>query len=293
MEDIKDIYTRVYKKCPQDGETLYKFIMAMMKNKNISERGNYAGVHKDILLAGNFGIGKTTMVRECAKELNLPFHEFIASTNGGIDLGFDENFYDVINELWLENDDEFLNGVILINNLEEIFIHNAQKNLGNYIKKQTLEISDTIVHLDNIIYVGEFDISNYLNKSNFTAKFRIDKLFSRKNRDALIKKELWRQYNSRIYKVFNSRDMRNIFSRQIIMPDLDKEDIRRVLLNSSISEYQEFLSHLDIDEFGGFTNKEVIDYIVSSVNESPLKLNAISPILENLYIDAKKHVKKP
>lgn len=77
------------------------------------------------------------------------------------------------------------------------------------------------------------------------------------------------------------------------MPDLDKEDIRRVLLNSSISEYQEFLSHLDIDEFGGFTNKEVIDYIVSSVNESPLKLNAISPILENLYIDAKKHVKKP
>ena len=233
------------------------------------------------------------MVRECAKELNLPFHEFIASTNGGIDLGFDENFYDVINELWLENDDELLNGVILINNLEEIFIHNAQKNLGNYIKKQTLEISDTIVHLDNIIYVGEFDISNYLNKSNFTAKFRIDKLFSRKNRDALIKKELWRQYNSRIYKVFNSRDMRNIFSRQIIMPDLDKEDIRRVLLNSSISEYQEFLSHLDIDEFGGFTNKEVIDYIVSSVNESPLKLNAISPILENLYIDAKKHVKKP
>ena len=155
-----------------------------------------------------------------------------------------------------------------------------------------LEISDTIVHLDNIIYVGEFDISNYLNKSNFTAKFRIDKLFSRKNRDALIKKELWRQYNSRIYKVFNSRDMRNIFSRQIIMPDLDKEDIRRVLLNSSISEYQEFLSHLDIDEFGGFTNKEVIDYIVSRVNESPLKLNAISPILENLYIDAKKTYKK-
>lgn len=109
MEDIKDIYMRVYKKCPQDGETLYKFIMAMMKNKNISECGNYAGVHKDILLAGNFGIGKTTMVRECAKELNLPFHEFIASTNGGIDLGFDENFYDVINELWLENDDELLN----------------------------------------------------------------------------------------------------------------------------------------------------------------------------------------
>ena len=107
-----------------------------MKNKNISERGNYAGVHKDILLAGNFGIGKTTMVRECAKELNLPFHEFIASTNGGIDLGFDESFYEIINELRLENRDELLTGVVLIDNLDEVFLNNTQKSLGNYMKNR-------------------------------------------------------------------------------------------------------------------------------------------------------------
>lgn len=39
MEDIKDIYMRVYKKCPQDGETLYKFIMALMKIKTYQNVG--------------------------------------------------------------------------------------------------------------------------------------------------------------------------------------------------------------------------------------------------------------
>lgn len=295
MENIKDIYNTIYKKCPQDGETLYKLIKVMMHNKNISDKGNYAGVHKNILLAGNFGIGKTTMIRECAKAFNLPFHELDASLQYGIDLGFDESFYEIINELRLENRDELLTGVVLIDNLDEVFLSNTQKSLGNYMKNRTMEVSDNNVFLDNIIYVGEFDIGNYLKKSsfNFNVKLSLDKIFSKKKRAAFVNNETLKQYNKMIYSVFNSRDMWNMFAEHIIMPDLDKEAIRKILEDSPMSEYQEFLSQLDIDEFCGFTNKKVVDYVVSSVMNSPLKLNAVSTILNDLYIDGKKHVKKP
>lgn len=293
--NIKDVFENVYKRCPQDGETLYKLLSTMMMNKNIFNKGNYTGFHKNVLFAGNFGIGKTTMVKECAKALDLPFHELFVpnSKEDNKYLEFDESFYEMVRELYLENKGGLLEGIVLIHNLDEVFALHNQKFLGNCLGCKIMDVDDEFVYLDNITYVGEFDIDNYLRHYKFSVKFSIDKLFSKKKREAFFRNDLIRQYNNEIYKVLNSRDMWNMFHEHIIMPDLDKDSIRRVLLNSSISEYQAFLSNLDIDDFSGFTNKEVIDYIVSKVSSNSIKLNAISPILKELYIDAKKNVKKP
>ena len=78
----KDVFAKVYKNCPQDENALYGIIMSVLNNEDLynlseNEKKKLKLVHENILLDGDFGIGKTTMAEEVARSLDLPFYKFI------------------------------------------------------------------------------------------------------------------------------------------------------------------------------------------------------------------------
>ena len=158
---VKDVFTKVYRNCPQDKSALIRLIMQVHTNQNIYNKkenkdkyseNDYKAKHENILLDGDFGIGKTTMVEEVAKAFKIPFYKFLFPKIGNI-VSSDillQNFNDIFANMYNENGHNTkLTGIVLIDELEKVLEFDCFNMLDNIISMFYI-----IWHLNGIICSG-------------------------------------------------------------------------------------------------------------------------------------------
>lgn len=172
---VKDVFTKVYRNCPQDKSALIRLIMQVHTNQNIYNKkenkdkyseNDYKAKHENILLDGDFGIGKTTMVEEVAKAFKIPFYKFLFPKIGNI-VSSDillQNFNDIFANMYNENGHNTkLTGIVLIDELEKVLEFDCFNMLDNIISMKCFSLydenSDSYIILDisNVTFVGEIN----------------------------------------------------------------------------------------------------------------------------------------
>ncbi len=293
---MKNVYENVLKKCPQDGGALRTLISRLYLNNQSYERDDI--VHKNILLAGDYGIGKTTMVKEVSKALNIPFCEVSICNNELGESNIFSVFDEALDEIVCESDEDKVKGIVYIRSLEDLIYNNQLAVLPSFINKKYYfddEVSEVGENIDisGITYIGEVNIDKLVLKNPVSVKVRRSFKLSHTKEQlvAVINKACEDFYSKMIYEYLNSKEAWDIFPEHIIMTSLSKEDVRNIVVNSSISDYMHLISQLSDDEFIMFSNGEVIDYVVDGVINSPIRLNAISPIFSDLLDKASKQKK--
>lgn len=163
---VKDAFKDVYKNCPQDKQALIRFIMQVHTNQCIYNGTSNNVKHENVLLDGDFGIGKTTMAEEVAKVFGIPFYKFLFPKIGGvIDSGILSNVLnDIFENMYNENEhNKKLNGLIVIDELEKALNFDCLNMLDNIIGMKYYSLYDSNselyinVDISNITFVGEIN----------------------------------------------------------------------------------------------------------------------------------------
>ena len=163
---VKDVFKDVYKNCPQDKQALIRFIMQVHTNQCIYNGTSNNVKHENVLLDGDFGIGKTTMAEEIAKVFGIPFYKFLFPKIGGvIDSGILSSVLnDIFENMYNENEhNKKLNGLIVIDELEKALNFDCLNMLDNIIGMKYYSLYDSNselyinVDISNITFVGEIN----------------------------------------------------------------------------------------------------------------------------------------
>lgn len=137
--------------CIQD-EPLRKLIWILDKNFN----SDY-NIKQNILLIGERGSGKTTMLRETAELMEIPMGEIYNMFLPG---GFNVNlFYNGVSQVM--SDSSTGEGILLLHDFQNSFIYGTSDVFNSMIASGTLELGEgNYWDVSNITFVGEIDTTN-------------------------------------------------------------------------------------------------------------------------------------
>lgn len=295
----KDVFAKVYKNCPQDENVLYGIIMSVLNNENLynlsdDEKEKLKLVHENVLIDGDFGIGKTTMVEEVARSLNLPFYKFIIPKVGN-DFSWQlliSNFNDVYRNIYMKDKNPKLHGVIVIEELEKILSADCLSYLDSVINLESFMIYDNDlrenVNLDisNITYIGEVNrdrAADYVNVSIDPDSYK-DVLAENEDislrdkeilKHVLIHLDMENQRNLIINYFENSPSMWHVFQKHINFKKLDASSIKLILRDSEFSKYKALASMFDGEDYLKFLNDKLIDGLAKELESNPNRLCSI------------------
>lgn len=295
----KDVFAKVYKNCPQDENALYGIIMSVLNNEDLynlseNEKKKLKLVHENILLDGDFGIGKTTMAEEVARSLDLPFYKFIIPKVGS---GFPyqlliSNFNDVYRNIYVKNGNPKLHGVVVFEELEKILSADCLSYLDSVINLESFMIYDNDlrenVNLDisNITYIGEVNrdrAADYVNVSIDPDSYK-DVLAENEDislrdkeilKHVLIHLDMENQRNLIINHFENSPSMWHVFQKHINFKKLDASSIKLILRDSEFSKYKALASMFDGEDYLKFLNDKLIDGLAKELESNPNRLCSI------------------
>ena len=133
-------------------EPLKKLIWVLDKNFN----SDY-NMKQNILLIGERGSGKTTMLREVAELMEIPMGEIYNMFLPG---GFNVNlFYNGVSQMM--RDSSTGKGILLLHDFQNSFIYGTSDVFNAMIASGVLELGeDSYWDVSNITFIGEIDITN-------------------------------------------------------------------------------------------------------------------------------------
>lgn len=133
-------------------EPLRKLIWVLDKNFN----SDY-NIKQNILLIGERGSGKTTMLRETAELMEIPMGEIYNMFLPG---GFNVNlFYNGVSQIM--SDSSTGEGILLLHDFQNSFIYGTSDVFNSMIASGTLELGEgNYWDVSNITFVGEIDTTN-------------------------------------------------------------------------------------------------------------------------------------
>lgn len=133
-------------------EPLKKLIWVLNKNFN----SDY-NMKQNILLIGERGSGKTTMLREVAELMEIPMGEiYNMFTTGGFNVNL---FYNGVSQMM--RDSSTGKGILLLHDFQNSFIYGTSDVFNAMIASGVLELGeDSYWDVSNITFIGEIDITN-------------------------------------------------------------------------------------------------------------------------------------
>ena len=133
-------------------EALRKLIWVLDKNFNFDYN-----IKQNILLIGERGSGKTTMLKETAELMEIPIGEIY---NMFTPSGFNVNlFYNGVSQMM--QDSSTGKGILLLHDFQNSFIYGTSEVFNAMIASGTLELNEgTYWDVSNITFVGEIDTTN-------------------------------------------------------------------------------------------------------------------------------------
>lgn len=285
--------------CVQD-EALKKIIRVL--NHNL----NYSNFKQNILLIGERGSGKTTMIKEVANLFDINVSEvYDAFKDGEINL---ELFYTAFCSLYSSS--EGFNGLLLMHDYQDGYIHGNVTDFNSMIASNALNLGDHgIIDVSNVTFVGEIDTTGMedifceptdsydLNDEKFDdpilallqqAINSTSKVYVDEDGNVSLDFRFMKKIINSIRNRFLSTNCSNAFPLKIYMDAMDTNEILNAL-SSPISALNLYKDDLD-DEY--INSSEFMKNVAYQVLESGEGLHFISKAIENTALkDYKKNEK--
>ena len=311
---LKDVFADVYKTCPQDEMALCEIIASILNNENIYKSDDNVNrllglSHENILIDGDFGIGKTTMVEEVAKVLNIPFYKFpFSKVNDEVVWNLlVGNFRDIFTMMYRKNHNPRLHGVIVIEEMERILDDDSLIVLDGIIDFDDFKIYDddlkenVTLDISNITFVGEVNRNramDYVSVPDFNISF-LSKTNTQDNSDetktevqddeikkisqkALIDFAKMKLLERKIDYIENSAVMWHVFQKHIKFEKIDKDSIKIILRDSYISKYKALVSSLGVDDYLSFFDDKLLDGLAELLAEDYNKLYSVPSCFQEI-----------
>ena len=282
--------------CIQD-KALQKLVWALYNNFYNDS------VKQNILLIGDRGTGKTTMLKEAADLMDIPFGEVHNAfsfddinmnllVNGLVQLGMNSDNYE---------------GVLLLHDFQDAFIRGHSLEFNAMVASNILNLNNYgYFNTSNICFVGEIDTDNVrdifgndmilsdLDTNNFTSPTLsiIQSYLTNANRikeDEDGNKSANIGFEKYISNVIKSRFLASttldVFKQRIYMEDMGASDIVKALSSpiSSLNLYKDDL----LEDY--VSSEEFVRKVAGYILESGEGLHAINAAIENTFMNDYKH----
>lgn len=275
--------------CNQDN-ALKELVWITMQNQKLVRP-------KNVLLIGELGSGKSTMVECLASKLNIPF----ASISGvWTSNGFNNSIlYDGFSRLYLSNNKESCKGTILIKDMRECFIYGGFSSICSLITSGSFIYNDRFMDISEVMFVGEIDNNNledcFVQKPEYTLE-NLDDVFLPENCDIDEIKRILEdiaefgmdldvspdvfsdEFRLALKRTFLSIECSKAFSKKIFMKQMSVDDICNVLV-SPISELQIYRDDLREE----YVNSSLfINSVASHIKESTIGLHDLDEAVHDV-----------
>ena len=240
--------------CNQD-KALKELVWTIIRNQKLSRP-------KNVLLVGELGSGKSTMVELTAQKMGIPFAEMSGfCTPQGL---VSTVFYNACSKLFLQNDCDNCKGIVLIHDMKDIFLCGGFLTLNSIITSGSFTYNRHFIDISDIMFIGEIDNNGledcFIEKPVFTIENIDEAIYpSEYNGDEVrnliadlidfageidnIDDVYLDQYREAIRKEFLSPQCNKLFNKKIFMDTMEVEGIKKAL-TSPVSELQTYSDDL-------------------------------------------------
>lgn len=246
----REVYEKLNEQLCNQSKALQDLIWILDRNKKLPRPQN-------ILLLGKFGAGKTTLVRETAKEMQIPLAEISGFYDSEIcSYRSDEDNLPDVNNQKLELAINYLetqnqkSGIVLIHNMEKCFIYGGYSSLINLITTGLLKSGDYLYDISKVTFIGEvntnlledcfptnnsYTIEDFENGIDWDTKDEVRKFITNMMRidipendeeEKLIEEN---ELRIRIKEDFLSKTCMQVFNKRIFLEDVTLEDMKKVV----------------------------------------------------------------
>lgn len=297
--EVKEIYNELSSfLCNQD-DALKELVWNISQNAKLDKP-------KNILLVGEFGSGKTTMVNFTAQMMDIPIANVSNfCVNGNLDLSV---FYNAFAKLYLDNEREGCKGIVLIQDMRNCFLYGGFSALSSIITAGSFVYNNFIFDLSDTMFIGEIDNNGledcFVTKPVYTLENMDEALLEDNIQDELdclvmdLADDLenndfsMENYNKKIRKLirraFLSIECNKTFNKKIFMNVMQMEDICKAL-NSPISELQIYKDDLCEDYIA---SPNFIYSVAGHIKESAVGLHDLDEaVREVARFDSKRKLK--
>ena len=275
--------------CNQDS-ALKDLVWTIAQNQKLSRPRN-------ILLVGQLGSGKSTMVEFTAQKMEIP----IVSISGlCTSNGYESKvLFDAFTRLFVENDREDCHGIVLIQDMRDCFIYGGFSDLCSLITSGTFCFNNRIFDISQTMFIGEIDNNNledcFISKPVYTLE-NLDEAFLPENCDRDEIKTIIEDliqfgneiecapdiyndiYREALRRTFLSIECSKAFSKKIFMENMQMEDIESAL-TSPISELHIYADDL-CEEY--IKSSHFINSVAGHIRESMIGLHDLDDAVRDV-----------
>ncbi len=288
--EVRKIYEELNELLCNQNDALKDLVWTIAQNRKLSRPRN-------VLLVGELGSGKSTMVELTAQKMKMP----IVSISGlCTSNGFEPKaLFNAFSRLFVENDREDCHGIVLIEDMRDCFIYGGFSDLSSLITSGTFCFNNSIFDISKTMFVGEIDNNEledcFIPKPVYTLE-NLDEAFLPENCDRDEIKRIIEDlvtfgneldcapdiysdiFRDALRNTFLSIECSKAFSKKIFMENMRMEDIRSAL-TSPISELQIYKDDL-CEEY--ITSPHFINSVAGHIRESMVGLHDLDEAVQEV-----------
>ena len=298
--ETKEIYDELCNLLCNQDKALKELVWTIARNQKLSRPRN-------VLLVGELGSGKSTMVELTASQMGIPL---VNVTGFCSPEGLDSTvLFNAFSRLYVLNNNENLNGIVLIHDMKDCFLYGGFSALHSLITSGTFTFENRMMNISNTMFIGEIDNNGFedcfcpkpvytednLEEAILSLEYSGDEV-QKLIRDLIdfgseiddVEEKYSDQYREAIVRTFLSVECSKSFSKKIFMENMCFTDIKKVL-NSPISELQTYNDDLE-DEY--ITSPHFISLVANHIRESKVGLHDLDDAVQEVARnDSKRKIK--
>ena len=298
--EVKEIYNELNELlCTQD-KALKELVWTVARNQKLSKP-------KNVLLVGELGSGKSTMVELLAQKMNIPLVGLTGFfTPAGV---APMAFYNALTKLFMANDRQGCKGIVLVHDMKEVFIYGGLTTFNSLITSGVFTFNNHYFDISKTMFIGEVDNNDFedcfiekpvytldnIDEAIYSSEYNGDKVREVINDIISVCGEedetddmYIEQYREAIRQTFLSLECTKIFNKKIFMDTIGVEDIKKAL-KSPVSELQTYSDEL-CEEY--MSSPHFIDSVASHISESLVGLHDLDDAVQDVSrYDSKRKMK--
>lgn len=298
--EVKEIYNDLRELLCNQDKALKDLVWTINRNQKLARP-------KNILLVGELGSGKSTMVELTANKMDIPLTGVSGLfTPQGVDSFI---LYNALSKLYVLNNRTGCKGIVLVHDMRDVFLYGGFSTLKSIITSGAFTFDNHILDITDTMFIGEIDNNGledcFIKNPIYTIDDIDEAIYpSEYNGDAV--KEVisdlldmygetddstdvyTEQYREAIRRTFLSPECSKVFNKKIFMDNIGFEDIKKAL-KSPVSELKTYSDDL-CEEY--ISSPHFINSVASHISESLVGLHDLDDAVQDVTsYDSKRKIK--
>ena len=298
--ETQDIYNELREMLCNQDKALKELVWTIARNKKLNRP-------KNVLLVGEVGTGKSTMVECTANKMNIP----VARVTGFLTpQGTDPIvLYNAFTSLFVQNNKESFKGIVLIQDMKDIFLYGGFATLSSIINSGIYTYENRVLDISETMFIGEIDNNDledcFIEKPVYTLDNIDEAIYSAEYNGDEVREIIADiidmygeednnvdmyvdQYREAIRKTFLSPACTRVFNKKIFMDVMGVEDIKKAI-ESPVSELQTYSDDLCAEYM---TSQHFINSVANHISESLVGLHDLDDAVRDVSLfDSKRKIK--